>query len=119
MFFFFFFQAEDGIRDRTVTGVQTCALPIFGESGTYDRRDPPDTGHRNGAPAANPPHGPPRPERFGKDRAGLERCHPGDSQYLGRSGPRQMEADSDSGTESATALDRGRSIASAAGRGKP
>src|SRR5438094_10592324 len=24
----FFFQAEDGIRDRTVTGVQTCALPI-------------------------------------------------------------------------------------------
>src|SRR5207248_8230603 len=28
-FFFFFFQAEDGIRDRTVTGVQTCALPIY------------------------------------------------------------------------------------------
>src|SRR5688572_16948306 len=27
-FFFFFFQAEDGIRDLTVTGVQTCALPI-------------------------------------------------------------------------------------------
>src|SRR5699024_11842578 len=27
--FFFFFQAEDGIRDRNVTGVQTCALPIF------------------------------------------------------------------------------------------
>src|SRR5205807_6811071 len=27
--FFFFFQAEDGIRDYKVTGVQTCALPIF------------------------------------------------------------------------------------------
>src|SRR2546430_7133885 len=27
---FFFFQAEDGIRDLTVTGVQTCALPICG-----------------------------------------------------------------------------------------
>src|SRR5207253_3628857 len=27
--FFFFFQAEDGIRDGHVTGVQTCALPIF------------------------------------------------------------------------------------------
>src|SRR5262249_59330224 len=27
--FFFFFQAEDGIRDWSVTGVQTCALPIF------------------------------------------------------------------------------------------
>src|SRR5207249_6025063 len=26
--FYFFFQAEDGIRDRNVTGVQTCALPI-------------------------------------------------------------------------------------------
>src|SRR5205085_8312206 len=30
-FFFFFFQAEDGIRDLTVTGVQTCALPISSE----------------------------------------------------------------------------------------
>src|SRR5204862_6004709 len=30
VFFFFFFQAEDGIRDLYVTGVQTCALPIFG-----------------------------------------------------------------------------------------
>src|SRR5690348_18499225 len=28
LFFFFFFQAEDGIRDGRVTGVQTCALPI-------------------------------------------------------------------------------------------
>ena len=27
---FFFFQAEDGIRDHCVTGVQTCALPIWG-----------------------------------------------------------------------------------------
>src|SRR6266446_9454957 len=29
MYCFFFFQAEDGIRDYKVTGVQTCALPIF------------------------------------------------------------------------------------------
>src|SRR5207248_4756192 len=29
-FIVFFFQAEDGIRDRTMTGVQTCALPICG-----------------------------------------------------------------------------------------
>src|SRR5699024_11341253 len=29
----FFFQAEDGIRDRNVTGVQTCALPIFATAG--------------------------------------------------------------------------------------
>src|SRR5207302_5330546 len=31
VFFCFFFQAEDGIRDFHVTGVQTCALPICGE----------------------------------------------------------------------------------------
>src|SRR5207248_5996573 len=28
--------AEDGIRDRTVTGVQTCALPIYGQPGGHD-----------------------------------------------------------------------------------
>src|SRR5207249_8261647 len=36
----FFFQAEDGIRDRNVTGVQTCALPIsrnWNESKLYSR----------------------------------------------------------------------------------
>src|SRR5882762_6803880 len=32
--YFFFFQAEDGIRGSSVTGVQTCALPIW-SSGTY------------------------------------------------------------------------------------
>src|SRR5256885_12820146 len=32
LIFFFFFQAEDGIRDYKVTGVQTCALPICGRS---------------------------------------------------------------------------------------
>src|SRR5690606_40792852 len=31
-----FFQAEDGIRDFHVTGVQTCALPIFGECHAED-----------------------------------------------------------------------------------
>src|SRR5436305_13852874 len=33
---FFFFQAEDGIRDADVTGVQTCALPISQGRQTYD-----------------------------------------------------------------------------------
>src|SRR5215468_12357407 len=37
MIFFFFFQAEDGIRDRDVTGVQTCDLPI---SNHFLRRTP-------------------------------------------------------------------------------
>ena len=35
--FFFFFQAEDGIRDIGVTGVQTCALPISSLSRCSDR----------------------------------------------------------------------------------
>src|SRR5207245_3528330 len=38
LLFFFFFQAEDGIRDATVTGVQTCALPIYGSSTAVTRR---------------------------------------------------------------------------------
>src|SRR2546430_6259966 len=38
--FFFFFQAEDGIRDLTVTGVQTCALPISAGQGGARVRSP-------------------------------------------------------------------------------
>src|SRR5207245_3450968 len=34
----FFFQAEDGIRDATVTGVQTCALPIYAPP-TWDQAE--------------------------------------------------------------------------------
>src|SRR5207248_4938070 len=45
----FFFQAEDGIRDRTVTGVQTCALPILagGSAATaqYELVSTGSTGH--------------------------------------------------------------------------
>src|SRR2546429_7062387 len=39
MYFFFFFQAEDGIRDVAVTGVQTCALPIFVAAAKYLDRE--------------------------------------------------------------------------------
>src|SRR5207302_4990879 len=38
LLFFFFFQAEDGIRDFHVTGVQTCALPIFLEGRLDEQR---------------------------------------------------------------------------------
>src|SRR5947209_8169475 len=38
MLAFFFFQAEDGIRDIGVTGVQTCALPISGHTAVDERR---------------------------------------------------------------------------------
>src|SRR5690606_40197105 len=41
---YFFFQAEDGIRDFHVTGVQTCALPIL-EEGQISLKDSVDTGN--------------------------------------------------------------------------
>src|SRR2546426_724879 len=49
-YFFFFFQAEDGIRDYKVTGVQTCALPI-----------------------SSPPPPPPPARRSGSRAVGVER----------------------------------------------
>src|SRR6266516_6633492 len=59
--FFFFFQAEDGIRARTVTGVQTCALPISRRipttsaavgPGTFSRRPRRgSSGSRSGRPS--------------------------------------------------------------------
>src|SRR5256884_2978037 len=49
--FFFFFQAEDGIRDVAVTGVQTCALPILlcaigSSTGTEDQRSTSRSGNK-------------------------------------------------------------------------
>src|SRR5438105_7193791 len=70
---FFFFQAEDGIRDPLVTGVQTCALPIStspiriagwamllqadleGIAGASSYWNRAITADRNGAPNAQPP----------------------------------------------------------------
>src|SRR2546430_16255274 len=51
----FFFQAEDGIRDLTVTGVQTCALPIYRpllSAALPTKSDAP-----GGRPSAPPPNG--------------------------------------------------------------
>src|SRR5690606_40101511 len=50
IFIFFFFQAEDGIRDFHVTGVQTCALPI---SLAGCNRDANDTADRDTTPATD------------------------------------------------------------------
>src|SRR5256886_719987 len=47
---FFFFQAEDGIRYLTVTGVQTCALPIFGRRQVAVRHGGPDERRRDRLP---------------------------------------------------------------------
>src|SRR2546428_6989262 len=65
---FFFFQAEDGIRDLIVTGVQTCALPIYeGEA----------------------PGGPRHPRRRGRDGDG----HGTRDGRAPRGRPRQRNAD--------------------------
>src|SRR3989442_2499292 len=52
----FFFQAEDGIRDADVTGVQTCALPILRPYlvQCYDRKDFPRTVPRHGTQHSGP-----------------------------------------------------------------
>src|SRR3989454_8435249 len=47
---FFFFQAEDGIRDYKVTGVQTCALPIYQDRQQGTHRDPRDSPRQAAAP---------------------------------------------------------------------
>src|SRR5262249_61023069 len=58
---FFFFQAEDGIRDWSVTGVQTCALPICRAS----RRAPP-TRATAARPRSRRCAGPTRPTEIGR-----------------------------------------------------
>src|SRR5256886_7716143 len=62
--FVFFFQAEDGIRDLTVTGVQTCALPIFG-------------GGIDGPPQQVPRDDPEGPRDGGRGFPGLGAGRPG------------------------------------------
>src|SRR2546422_9302312 len=77
----FFFQAEDGIRDVAVTGVQTCALPIWGGGSgagdraygglAGDRREPPRGGSsRRGGLLYRWPSGAARGGRGGGARRG-------------------------------------------------
>src|SRR2546430_9773386 len=51
--FFFFFQAEDGIRDLTVTGVQTCALPIYTPRAVRKRPSPRCSRRKGRSPTAS------------------------------------------------------------------
>src|SRR5260370_1307775 len=80
----FFFQAEDGIRDSSVTGVQTCALPIYEHDrgrrgGRYPRHHPEAAGHlhREGGQAQVPGQGRNGlPDRRHLDRRDRHRGHP-------------------------------------------
>src|SRR5947208_13628871 len=65
---FFFFQAEDGIRDDLVTGVQTCALPISFLGLSELRRTP----RRRGQPASAKRSRPRRASRSEERRVGKE-----------------------------------------------
>src|SRR6266404_7283315 len=65
-YYFFFFQAEDGIRDKLVTGVQTCALPIS----TARRR--PSAPRRGGRRRKHVRGGRRRPTRSEERRVGKE-----------------------------------------------
>src|SRR2546430_12137124 len=82
--FFFFFQAEDGIRDLTVTGVQTCALPIFTGARSCPWRWP----RRRRRPCAPPPARRARrraagaPRRSGERRVGEEGRSRGSADHL-------------------------------------
>src|SRR2546425_9198862 len=69
--FYFFFQAEDGIRDKLVTGVQTCALPIFAVR---------DRDAVRVDPGAGPPDGchDPAPVRVRAEPGGLDQAGRGD-----------------------------------------
>src|SRR5690349_22692440 len=61
LFFFFFFQAEDGIRDLYVTGVQTCALPILAvvaaTAAEQDQKDDDDQEQTHERPPFEGPRG--------------------------------------------------------------
>src|SRR6266542_7169977 len=81
-YFFFFVQAEDGIRDATVTGVQTCALPILAAA----------TAGRRGKGAGGPRGRASRPGASGRSRhrpgraTGARTCGATDAD-AGREGP--------------------------------
>src|SRR2546422_7397763 len=67
---FFFFQAEDGIRDVAVTGVQTCALPIYRARGADEagERGDDDQPHQDSVDGVERP----QPQRSEERRVGKE-----------------------------------------------
>src|SRR5256885_5472502 len=68
---YFFFQAEDGIRDYKVTGVQTCALPISALRGEGIRSSR-SNNRRSRRLASRPAHKKERPTRSEERRVGKE-----------------------------------------------
>src|SRR5437764_6214449 len=68
--FFFFFQAEDGIRDTSVTGVETCALPISDDAPPHLAvPDSPSTARYSSSEGADDPSGVPLPAPCPRQRS--------------------------------------------------
>src|SRR2546422_2432131 len=70
---FFFFQAEDGIRDVAVTGVQTCALPISSHQRTSEGYSGRDRAVRSPSGCEDSPEDRPRADRIGTGIADASR----------------------------------------------
>src|SRR5699024_1158985 len=71
---YFFFQAEDGIRDRNVTGVQTCALPICRHIRSRPRPAPPSEAEHPCNRCCCPANSAPEPLPCGTTRGCRMRC---------------------------------------------
>src|SRR5256886_6328318 len=89
--FGFFFQAEDGIRDLTVTGVQTCALPISAREDRLLRGGEPQAQGpgEDGAGAGGAGGRRVRPGRRGEDPRALEAARGRAEEEIGRASCRE------------------------------
>src|SRR5688500_20061220 len=85
----FFFQAEDGIRDYKVTGVQTCALPSSGETCT------PEHSHSPTSTARKSPSSPPATAA----KIGRASCRERGKVSVGNTASRRTAADRDFGED--------------------
>src|SRR5205823_11968666 len=84
VFLFFFFQAEDGIRDKLVTGVQTCALPISHRAPRSSQLARRDAGPRTARLARAPD-----PARDDRGSRSTRRWLPGGRRKIGRASCRE------------------------------
>jgi len=92
----FFFQAEDGIRDRDVTGVQTCALPISPPSAMTSSREGSRSSSRKAEMEGNAEGGggegaPAAPAASGAGRAGAQAEQEGRGRHQPKQGHRRMQ----------------------------
>src|SRR2546426_7282795 len=86
-FFFFFFQAEDGIRDYKVTGVQTCALPATWRTRSTTQRGLPSEVMKKRTPSSNATS----TQRFMRSRYSCDDCSMSTIMPIGLSERRRID----------------------------